>query len=126
MRDASSGIRDAGLEKWDAGYLKIPNRESRIAGHALRNAVTTKGHNHENHTQTNQLKQMKKDKLVLRLITFGLLRRLFVDQFGSHAVAGLSTLVPSQAIVSRSTLTNRGSPVWLAFYAFVELTFIPR
>jgi hypothetical protein len=69
---------------------------------------------------------MKKDKLVLRPITFGLLRRLFVDHFGSHAVAGLSNLVPSQAIVSRSKLRNRGSPVWLAFYAFVELTFIPR
>jgi len=36
---------------------------------------------------SSQLTQMKKDKLVLRLITFGLLRRLLVDHFGSHAVA---------------------------------------
>ncbi len=56
-----------------------------------------------------QLKQIKKDRLVLRLITFGLLRRLLVDHFGSHAVAGLPNLVPSQPIVSRSTLTNRKS-----------------
>ena len=41
--------------------------------------------------------------------TFGLLRRLLVDHFGSHAVAGLPNLVPSQAIVSRSKLTNRRS-----------------
>jgi hypothetical protein len=58
---------------------------------------------------SSQLKQMKKDKLVLRLITFGLLRRLLVDHFGSHAVAGLPNLVPSQAIVSRNKLTNRRS-----------------
>lgn len=38
-----------------------------------------------------------------------LLRRLLVDQFGSHAVAGFPNLVPSQAIVSRSKLTNRRS-----------------
>jgi hypothetical protein len=56
-----------------------------------------------------QLKQVKKDKLVLRLIAFGLLRRLLVDHFGSHTVAGLPNLVPSQAIVSRSKLTNRRS-----------------
>ena len=58
---------------------------------------------------SSQLKQMKKDKLVLRLITFGLLRRLLVDHFGSHAEAGLPNLVPSQAIVSRSKLAHRRS-----------------
>ena len=56
-----------------------------------------------------QLKQMKKDKLVLRLKAFGLLRRLLVDHFGSHVVAGLPNRLPSQAIVSRSQLTNRRS-----------------
>ena len=58
---------------------------------------------------SSQLKQMKKDTLVLRLIAVGLLRRLLVGHFGSHAVAGLPNLLPSQAIVSRSTLTNRRS-----------------
>ena len=58
---------------------------------------------------SSQLKQMKKDKLVLRLKAFGLLRRLLVDHFGSHVVAGLPNLLPSQAIVSRSKLTNRRS-----------------
>ena len=42
-----------------------------------------------------QLKQVKKDKLVLRLIALGLLRRLLVDHFGSHTEAGLPNLVPS-------------------------------
>ena len=47
---------------------------------------------------SSQLKQMKKDKLVLRLKAFGLLRRLLVDHFGSHVVAGLPNLLPSQAM----------------------------
>jgi hypothetical protein len=33
------------------------------------------------------LKQMKKDKLALRLMAFELLRRLLVGHFGSHTVA---------------------------------------
>ena len=58
---------------------------------------------------SSQLKLMKKDTLVLHLIAFGLLRRLRVDHFGSHAVAGLPNLLPSQAIISRSELSNRKS-----------------
>jgi hypothetical protein len=47
---------------------------------------------------SSQLKQMKKDKLVLRLKAFGLLRHLLVDHFGSHTVAGRPNLVLSQAM----------------------------